>query len=294
VCVMNVAEKKRCFVIMPFSKTSEEHDETYWTNHFNCFLKPLIEENTQLKAERSEPLRGDMLKQIITNLVTCPIVVADLTDRNPNVYWELGVRQSFKHGTVTIARGDRKGDTDLPFDISVKGVLFYYPTNHVKMAEFCKKFKRAISDCISNPSNPDSHVLECISGRGTLFEIFRRDETRRRLEALYSECQCNITVFKSICEAFEKKHRLFTGRLRMSSIELLVTSRYLEADEKFYNEAEEYLSIIISANQNIQLWMSSPEEVEKLILKYKKDTLTVFENFSKKIKAVKQDTSKLC
>ena len=30
------------------------------------------------------------------------IVVADITDSKPNVYWELGVRQSFKHGTIII------------------------------------------------------------------------------------------------------------------------------------------------------------------------------------------------
>lgn len=88
---------------MPFSKTTDKHTEDYWTEHFERFLKPLIEENPGLEARRSEPLRGDILRQIITDLVVSRVVVADLTDHNPNVYWELGVRQSFQHGTVTIA-----------------------------------------------------------------------------------------------------------------------------------------------------------------------------------------------
>ena len=79
------------------------------------FLGPLIEESGELEAYRSEPIRGDVLRQIITNLVFYPVVVADLTDNNPNVYWELGVRQSFKHGTITIA----EYGTKLPFDVSV-------------------------------------------------------------------------------------------------------------------------------------------------------------------------------
>jgi hypothetical protein len=95
------------------------------------------------------------------------MVVADLTDANPNVYWELGVRQSFKHGTVTIAQHG----TTLPFDIGAKGTLFYYPENHIEMAEFEKRFRTAIEDCLMRPDRPDSHVLETISGRGTLFEI---------------------------------------------------------------------------------------------------------------------------
>ncbi len=95
--------KQKCFVIMPFSKTSEKHTKEYWTKHYETFIKPLIESGHSLIAERSSPLRGDILRQIVTDLVTAPIVVADLTDANPNVYWELGVRQSFKHGTITIA-----------------------------------------------------------------------------------------------------------------------------------------------------------------------------------------------
>jgi hypothetical protein len=181
---------KRCFVIMPFSKTSEEHTQQYWTSHFSSFLKPLIEKCSGVKAYRSEPLRGDVLRQIITELVVCPIVVADLTDGNPNVFWELGVRQSFKQGTITIA----EDGTKIPFDISVKGILFYYPKNHIKNIEFAEKFKRAIQDILLNPDIPDSHVLEAISGRGTLYEIIRQDEAKRRIDALITEINYNRKV----------------------------------------------------------------------------------------------------
>ncbi|GAI73273.1 unnamed protein product, partial [marine sediment metagenome] len=103
-----------CFVIMPFSKSSENHTEEYWTNHFNRFLKPLIEEVPGIGAYRVESLHGDILKQIITDLIVSPVVVAELTHHNPNVFWELGVRQSFKHNTITIA----EEGTTLPFDVS--------------------------------------------------------------------------------------------------------------------------------------------------------------------------------
>ena len=79
---------------MPFSKTNEEHTDEYWTNHFESFLKPIIEGFPELEARRSEPLHGDVLRQIITNLVVSPIVVVDITDWNPNVF--LGVRSSSK------------------------------------------------------------------------------------------------------------------------------------------------------------------------------------------------------
>ena len=62
---------------------------------------------------RSHPLRGDMVREIITNLVMAPIVIADITDENPNVYWELGVRHSFEHGTIIIAEEGTKRRFDI-------------------------------------------------------------------------------------------------------------------------------------------------------------------------------------
>ena len=146
---------------MPFSKTSEKHTEEYWTHHFDAFLKPLIEETGDLKVFRSKALRGDLVKEIVENLYNSNIVIADLTDKNPNVFWELGVRQSFKHGTITIA----EEGTKLPFDIITKGTLYYYPGNHIKLQEFRTQLKRAVRDCLDNPDKPDSRVLEILPSR---------------------------------------------------------------------------------------------------------------------------------
>lgn len=82
---MSIAQ---CFIIMPFSQTTN-HSEEYWNEHFLLRLKPLIESCTNLKVIRSEPLRQDILRQIINDLVFSSIVIADLTDNNSNVYWEL-------------------------------------------------------------------------------------------------------------------------------------------------------------------------------------------------------------
>jgi len=255
---------------MPFSKT-EHHTDTYWTSHFEDFLKPLIEENPELEAYCSKPLHGDILREIITNLVVSPVVVADLTDSNPNVYWELGIRQSFKHGTVTIA----EAGPSLPFDISVKGTLFYHPGDHIQTAKFSRDFKEAIEDCLANPDKPDSHVLETVSGRGTLFEIFRRDEAMRRLDAMLSECFGNSIVLKHVVNTAKEnqenpdKRHFATGRLRVPAAELLITNRYVDEDQSFYDSAEQYVSEMVRWCEQLNLWEYSPNGVEKWILKNK-------------------------
>ncbi len=215
--------KVDCFIIMPFSK-SIGHTAEHWTEHYEKFLKPLVEESGVYQASRSVALRGDILSSIIRNLVVCPVVVADLTDANPNVYWELGVRQSFKHGTITIA----EDGTKLPFDINRKGTLFY-ANDYIKNEEFRIKFKSALNDCSIKPDAPDSQVLETLSGRGTLYEILKREEAIRRVEALISEAKDNLDVVLIIKNIIEKKLPQFpASRLGVSCLELLVTTRYLD------------------------------------------------------------------
>jgi len=306
--------RARCFVIMPFSKSSDSHTEEYWTNHFTNFLKPLIEEIPNLEASRVKSLRGHILNQIITDLVVSPIVVAELTDHNPNVFWELGVRQSFKHNTITIA----EQGTTLPFDVSSKATLFYDPKDHLKMEAFRKQFKEALEDCKASPDKSDSHVLDTISGRGSFYEILRLDEAIRRIEALISECERNISLFKFIIplvkgikRGFDRNDKIVLDYIndkklfvitsyQSSAIKHLVISRYLDEDKSFYISAETYLNRIYTLNnlskslytgnldnwkQFVEIWFIKKQK------KYEKtptvlDTTKLFDSFIKKLKDV--------
>lgn len=201
--------------------------------------------------------------------MTAPVIVADITDGKPNVYWELGVRQSFKHGTVTI----REEEIPIPFDLGAKGTLSYYTNDKIKQGQFSRKFKEAIIDCLEHPERPDSHVLEAISGRGSLFEIFRKDETIRRLDGLESELFWNLellkTVEKSAARNMTKKNaeeKFMSGaRLRSASIELLVTDRYIEGSSDFYVQAEFCLDVATKMNETLEGWLGGINYHDKWI-----------------------------
>ncbi len=269
--------KQKCFVIMPFSETKEGRTEEYWTQHYDNFLKPLIESNQSLVAKRSKPLRGDILREIIKELVTAPIVVADLTDSNPNVYWELGVRQSFRHCTVTIAQEG----TDIPFDQAAKGCLFYYPNKHTKMPEFTEQFKEALNDCVNSPKQPDSQVLETIGGRGTLYQIINREESIRKLDAVLLEIVTNKAVLKTVKEGCTENSKLrkdgksqdivfVTFRLIYSAIEMLLVSRYLDADDSFYVEIANFINHARATNDRLSLWPHRPIGTEQWLISAQK------------------------
>jgi hypothetical protein len=270
VCCMG--NKKRVFVIMPFSKTIEHHTEQYWARHFNSYLKPLIERNENLEAFRSQPLRGDIAGQIITDLVNSDIVVADLTDHNPNVLWELGVRQSYKQCTVTIA----ETGTQIPFHFSHKGILFYNG-EHLDNQEFETSFLGALTNCVESPNDVDSPVLGALGGRGTLYSIIHAQENARRIQALQIEIGFNNTDINQIYEFCEQNEKLRTENkiekcqmssslLRSSAIEFLYVNRYLDLDQDFYTSVDSYCKHIGSINSGLNEWRSHPQEVEKWLI----------------------------
>lgn len=235
---------------MPFSTSSNEHTEEYWNNHFDNLLKPLIEENPEISAYRVNVRREDTLQQIITNLIISPIVVAELTDHNPNVFWELGVRQSFKNNTITIIEEGQK----LPFDISSKETLFYNPNDKTNLGNFKNRLKSALMDCINNPEKPDSHVLEIIFRRGTLYEILNYENAKRRLEALLYELKRNLRIWNMMIPLKDiEKGGMHTRFFRTAALELFITNRYLDVQSEYYIAAELLFSFFYQMNNSLLL-----------------------------------------
>lgn len=267
---------KTCFVIMPFSKTTSKHTKEYWTDWWR-FLKKQIDEVPNVTSRRSDPLRVDIVDEIIRNLFSADIVIADLTDRNPNVYWELGVRQTFTHGTITIAETRKH----IASDMGMKSVLKYYPTDAIKNEEFVSKLKQAIQNCIDYPEAPDSRVLETITGRGSIYQIIQQDEFVRRLDALVQEISSNEFTFIRVYWDIEKNKRFrhdikeegkedeekeaisFTSRkILHSALDLLLTNRYIDESKDFYQVLINFRSLLDAFNFGLSCWQESPEHWE--------------------------------
>jgi hypothetical protein len=136
------------------------------------------------------------------------------------------------------------------------------------MHDFGEQFKAALDDCLRNPDRPDSHVLESISGRGSLFEIFRRDETLRRLQALLKEIEWNDHVVERTEKAIQEKETLLpTARLRITATELLITNRYIDENDDVFSVAEDYYDICVATNERLEKWVEDDAGTRKWLLK---------------------------
>jgi len=103
-----------CFVLMPFSA---EFDRIYKT-----VIKEAIEQ-VNLNALRADEIFSTtpIVEDIWTHIAKSRIVIADVTDRNPNVFYELGLAHAI--GRPVIILSQRK--MDVPFDIAYMRYILY-------------------------------------------------------------------------------------------------------------------------------------------------------------------------
>lgn len=109
-----MAEAKTCFVIAPIGDP-----ESDIRKRSDQILKHIITpaanacEYEALRADQiSEP--GIITTQVIQHIVDDPLVIADLTGRNPNVFYELAIRHAIKKPLVQVIK---KGEP-IPFDVA--------------------------------------------------------------------------------------------------------------------------------------------------------------------------------
>lgn len=107
-------KQKTCFVIMPIA----DHPD-YAPGHFDRVYNHLIKPACEMAGYKT--LRADDAKashmimfDILKKIVECDMAICDLSSKNANVFYELGLRQAFNRKTILIT----DSITKTPFDIT--------------------------------------------------------------------------------------------------------------------------------------------------------------------------------
>lgn len=147
----NVAESEgvrefldTCFILMPFGS---------W---FDRYFKEIYVPAT--KEAGFEPLRADglfntgaVMEQIWTQIRKAKVLLADLTGKNPNVFYELGLAHALRKPVVFVA-GDIE---DVPFDVRHLRVVVF----DIREPNWSDKLKRDITTYLKNSrSEPEKSI----------------------------------------------------------------------------------------------------------------------------------------
>jgi hypothetical protein len=152
------------FIIMPFGRQSvsiDGEDFVYPVEHFDDLYEILRDtvraHNPSCRVDRMEQKHGNLVSAIIHRLYEADLVIAVLSGRNPNVFFELGVRHSLRRGTIMLV-SDRR---EYPFDLTG----YYSEQYSIKTGKERRKLEQFIEERLKDYDNAmvdDSPVLDVL------------------------------------------------------------------------------------------------------------------------------------
>ncbi|QVI75552.1 hypothetical protein [Pseudomonas syringae] len=72
---------------------------------------------------------GDIFNQILKAIISARVIVANITGRNPNVFYELGIAHALNKPVILVC----EQGNDVPFDLQSKRIVFFDTTEELKM-----------------------------------------------------------------------------------------------------------------------------------------------------------------
>jgi hypothetical protein len=187
---------KLCFVIMPFK---EERWEV-----FKHGIEPACVQ-AGFQAVRVDQLQGvfNITREIIEHIFRCDVIIAEVTDQNPNVFYEMGVAHTIGNKTIMIAQKA----ADLPFDIRNYRCIIYKQSveglqrlqkDLVASLQEIEKWRAKPSNPVQDFKPPDAFVLNS--------DFERLQKTLRQKEELLAAAQMETAAVQK--QLREKDERL--------------------------------------------------------------------------------------
>jgi hypothetical protein len=139
---VSIAPTDTCFVMMPFALPLG--------NHYTLIYEPAIKE-AGLKPVRADDdifATGKIIDQVLTGIRAARVLVAELTSRNPNVFYELGLAHALKKPVVLVS----SNESDVPFDVRHIRVIYYDVNDPFWGQKLIAKVGENVLSALKNPA----------------------------------------------------------------------------------------------------------------------------------------------
>jgi hypothetical protein len=142
-----------CFVLMPFSDIADV--QRVYTDH----VKAVLEQRCGLRCERADDIYdiSGVMQSVWEGINRARVVIADLTGRNPNVFYELGIAHTLGKPVIMLTQSM----DSVPFDLRhLRCIVYDYKPKTIERLE--KALERTVRTVLSAT---DSAVLSLIQQR---------------------------------------------------------------------------------------------------------------------------------
>lgn len=138
-----------CFVMQPFAEP--------FNGYYRKLLVPAIEK-AGMRAVRADDdifATGKVVEQIWRGITEAKVLVAELTSRNPNVFYELGLAHALQKPVVLISSSQE----DVPFDLRHIRVIYYDTSDPFWGQKLIDKVAENIVSALENPAEAQFGTL---------------------------------------------------------------------------------------------------------------------------------------
>lgn len=128
----------KAFIIMPFSEA--------FVDIYNYLILEALE-SVGYDVKRADDIKSqnNILGDIIEGIISSDLIVADLTDSNPNVYYELGIAHAMGKRVILLTQSIE----ELPFDLRSYRVVAY-DSHFSKMNQAKKELYQLALEALEN------------------------------------------------------------------------------------------------------------------------------------------------
>lgn len=206
-------ELNEAFILMPFAPS------------FNC-VHQLIQsvcKKISIKAVRADDLFGSVpiIENILRKINSSEIIIADLTGKNANVFYEVGIAHTLRDRNSIILLAQNL--EDIPFDLRHLNIIIY-------SLEDTSAFRNKLTNTI-------------VTSRLN----FNSDEYVKSILSAYNFCSVEIEDLIGFLKKYhQKKYTLFVSVLRFDSERIEAYKEFLDALSSFFMQIVEYQSGIYS------------------------------------------------
>jgi len=138
---VKIEQGDTCFVMMPFAEPiGGYYKSIYETAIFRAGLRPM-------RADDEIFATGKIVDQVWDGITSAKVLVAELTGRNPNVFYELGLAHALAKPVVLVSANQ----ADVPFDLQHIRVIYYDMRDPFWGDKLIAKVAENIVSALKNP-----------------------------------------------------------------------------------------------------------------------------------------------
>lgn len=138
---VDVKASDTCFVMQPFALPhGEYYEKIFKTAIEKAGLQPV-------RADAEIFGTGKIMDQVWRGINAAKVLVAELTTRNPNVFYELGLAHALRKPVVLVS----SNEPDVPFDLHHIRVIYYDVNDPFWGAKLIEKVAENVLSALKNP-----------------------------------------------------------------------------------------------------------------------------------------------